>query len=211
MIDRSILLFSYFVDMNFLAHAYLSFNDPSLLVGNMISDFVKGKKQFQYSEAIQQGITLHRAIDRFTDEHAATKVAAAFFRPAYRLYAGAFIDIVYDHFLANDDRLFPDNSLLAFSHSVYEELEKHASLMPDRFKVQFPYMKAQNWLYNYRETQGIEKSFGGLVRRAAFLTDSATAFQLFQQHYHSLAQCYNDFFPSVKKMAEDQWQQWSET
>jgi acyl carrier protein phosphodiesterase len=32
--------------MNYLAHAYLSFNDPEILVGNMISDFVKGKKKF---------------------------------------------------------------------------------------------------------------------------------------------------------------------
>ena len=31
--------------MNYLAHAYLSFNDPEILVGNMISDFVKGKKK----------------------------------------------------------------------------------------------------------------------------------------------------------------------
>ncbi len=197
--------------MNFLAHAYLSFNDPSLLLGNMISDFVKGKKKFQYSIGIQKGIMLHRSIDRFTDDHAATKAASAFFRPAYRLYAGAFIDIVYDHFLANDSLVFPNNTLLAFSQNVYEELEKQESFMPDKFKAQFPYMKAQNWLYNYKEPWGIEKSFGGLVRRAAYITDSATAFQLFQRHYHFLEQCYHDFFPSVKKMAEDQWQQLSET
>lgn len=30
--------------MNYLAHAYLSFDEPEILVGNMISDFVKGKK-----------------------------------------------------------------------------------------------------------------------------------------------------------------------
>jgi hypothetical protein len=29
--------------MNYLAHAYLSFNEPDILVGNLISDFVKGK------------------------------------------------------------------------------------------------------------------------------------------------------------------------
>ena len=30
--------------MNYLAHAYLSFGYSELLVGNLISDFVKGKK-----------------------------------------------------------------------------------------------------------------------------------------------------------------------
>jgi len=30
--------------MNYLAHAYLSFDHEEILVGNLISDFVKGKK-----------------------------------------------------------------------------------------------------------------------------------------------------------------------
>ena len=49
--------------MNYLAHAYLSFNDPDILIGNMISDHVKGKKKFDLPEKIQRGITLHRNID----------------------------------------------------------------------------------------------------------------------------------------------------
>jgi hypothetical protein len=32
-----------FVGMNYLGHAYLSFNHQDILVGNMISDFIKGK------------------------------------------------------------------------------------------------------------------------------------------------------------------------
>jgi acyl carrier protein phosphodiesterase len=92
--------------MNYLAHARLSFDQPDILVGNMISDFVKGKKRFDYSEPVQKGITLHRAIDTFTDEHEATKEAKKFFKPVVGLYAGAFMDIVYDHFLATDENEF---------------------------------------------------------------------------------------------------------
>jgi acyl carrier protein phosphodiesterase len=40
--------------MNYLAHAYLSFNEPGILTGNMISDFVKGKRKYDYSEIIQK-------------------------------------------------------------------------------------------------------------------------------------------------------------
>ena len=53
--------------MNYLAHAFLSFQQPDILVGNMISDFVKGKSKFTYTPGIQKGIMLHRAIDQFTD------------------------------------------------------------------------------------------------------------------------------------------------
>jgi acyl carrier protein phosphodiesterase len=37
--------------MNYLAHACLSFGRPDILVGNMISDHIKGKKQFDYPKA----------------------------------------------------------------------------------------------------------------------------------------------------------------
>ena len=93
--------------MNFLAHAYLSFQHPEILVGNMISDFVKGRKRLDYSQGIQQGILLHRQIDAFTEMHPATKEARKFLRPAVGLYSGAFVDVAYDHFLANDQNDFP--------------------------------------------------------------------------------------------------------
>ena len=111
--------------MNYLAHAYLSFGHPQILLGNMISDFVKGKKQFDYAPLVQKGIKLHRAIDSFTDTHPATKEMKKIFTPVYRLYAGAFGDIVYDYFLANDKKEFEtDESLQQFSQNTYTLLEK---------------------------------------------------------------------------------------
>ncbi len=89
-----------FYQMNFLAHALLSFGDEDFLTGNMISDFVKGKRKFDYPVAIQKGIHLHRMIDEFTDFHPITEKAKELFRYDYRLYSGPFVDIVYDHFLA---------------------------------------------------------------------------------------------------------------
>jgi len=190
--------------MNLLAHAYLSFNDPNILVGNMISDYVKGKKKFLYPEAIQQGIALHRLIDTFTDAHEATKEAAAFFRPHYRLYAGAFIDVVYDYFLANDNNEFAnEEGLQSFAAGTYRSLAQNTQYMPEKFAAMFPYMQAQDWLYHYRFTYGIQKSFGGLVRRSAYLTDSETAFKVLEKNHAPLQQCYNHFFPAVKKMAAD--------
>src|SRR5947209_17908548 len=100
--------------MNFLAHAYLSFKEPPILIGNMISDFVKGSQQFLFAEKIQKGIQLHRAIDTYTDDHPATKKAKEIFRPAYRLYSAPIMDVIYDHFLANDDTIFSSTSLLQF-------------------------------------------------------------------------------------------------
>ena len=83
--------------MNFLAHTYLSFTDEQI-VGNLIGDFIKNKKRDHLSEGIQQGITLHRAIDAFTDVHPKVLEAKTVFQPIVRLYSGAFVDVVFDYF-----------------------------------------------------------------------------------------------------------------
>ena len=187
--------------MNYLAHAYLSFNKPGILVGNMISDFVKGSKKYDYPQEIQHGIMLHREIDNFTDTHPATKEAKQIFRPVYRLYAGSFIDVVYDHFLALDENEFTDESLKVFTLNTYHLLDQYMDHFPEKFSMMYPYMKAQNWLYNYRYLQGIEKSLGGVVRRAKYLTESDTAYVLFTDHYDSLKRLYQLFFPELKTRA----------
>ena len=188
--------------MNYLAHARLSFDQPEILVGNMISDFVKGKKKFDYNEGIQKGITLHRNIDTFTDEHEATKQAKQFFKPAVGLYAGAFVDVAYDYFLANDENEFKDNeALLDFSLSVYSALDAYQQSFPQKFSRLFSHMKKENWLYNYRTLWGIEKSFGGLMHRAKYLEYNAVVFESFQKNYVPLQICYQSFFPAVKAFA----------
>jgi len=188
--------------MNYLAHARLSFGEPNILAGNMISDFVKGKKRFDYSEPVQKGIMLHRAIDTFTDEHEATKEAKKFFKPVVGLYAGAFMDIVYDHFLAIDENEFSnEQALLDFSILVYRELENQALILPPKFTRLFPYMKSENWLYNYRTVSGIGKSFSGLMHRAKYLEYNSVVLESFQKNYDELKVCYDFFFPAVKTFA----------
>jgi acyl carrier protein phosphodiesterase len=194
--------------MNFLAHAHLSFNYPKILVGNMISDFVKGKKQFDYPLMVHNGIKLHRAIDNFTDTHEATKQIKDFFRPQYRLYSGAFADVAYDHFLANDTTIFEDDAALKkFAAAAYATLEANFNILPENFQITLPYMRDYDWLYNYKTKTGIQKSFAGLTRRARYLTESDIAFELFNKHYKSIKENYEVFYPSLKKFAAHQLQQ----
>ena len=194
--------------MNFLAHAYLSFHQPEILVGNMTSDFIKGRKQFDYPAMVQKGIRLHRDIDTFTDAHPVTAELKYFFRPQYRLYSGAFADVVYDHFLANDSNEFATEEILKkFATNTYQVLEDNFVVLPLPFQKMLPYMKAHDWLYNYRYTQGIKQSFGGLVRRSAYLTESEIAFTVFTKNYAAMQSCYDRFFPALKIFATHQFHQ----
>jgi acyl carrier protein phosphodiesterase len=187
--------------MNYLAHAYLSFGDPEILAGNMVSDFVKGKKKFEYPERMQMGITLHRKIDEYTDTHPATREAKQFLKESAGLYAGSFVDIVYDHFLANDPYEFEEGTLASFTQNIYRQLEISENLFPAGSRRFFFYMRTQDWLYHYSETGGIHNSFAGLCRRAKYISDPEPVFQAFLLNYEALRNCYEFFFPHVKSFA----------
>ena len=198
--------------VNYLAHAYLSFGIPDVVVGNLISDFVKGKKQLEYPDSIRKGITLHRAIDTFTDTHPVTRHAKSYFRAVYGLYSGALVDVAYDHFLANDPGVFPTTdaegtpgtpaaTLAAFAQQTYRQLATREALFPERFARMFPYMRDQDWLYHYRYKEGIFNSFAGLARRAAYMPPPQQACELFEAHFADLEACYREFFPSLRDFA----------
>lgn len=180
--------------MNYLAHAYLSFNNNDILIGNMISDYVKGKQQFLYNNQIQKGIQLHRKIDRFTDTHLAVKDAIKLFKQEVGLYAGAFVDIIFDYFLANDKTKFiNEDALLEFTLDTYKIIQKNIQLLPIKFVEMFSYMQTQNWLFNYRHQQGIGLSFKGITKRAKYLNKEHQAFLIFKENEKCLRDNYLNF------------------
>src|SRR5690606_19056044 len=95
----------------------------------------KGKLALEkYPERIAKGIMLHRKIDSFTDDHPATKRAKLLFRQDYGLYAGAIMDSLYDHYLANDPKQFnSEKELYNFSQKTYSELENNSRYFPPSF------------------------------------------------------------------------------
>jgi acyl carrier protein phosphodiesterase len=184
--------------VNYLAHAYLSFGEPQIETGNLISDFVKGKKKYDYPPRILAGINLHRLIDDFTDSHPINKKTAVIFKPAYGLYASAFLDVVYDHFLARELSQNAEAPFEAFTHEVYAHIERFTDILPSVFNNIFPYMKQHNWLFNYQYAWGVERSLAGLTHRAAYISDSGPAFELFQTHYDDFREAYETFFPRLR-------------
>jgi len=192
----------YLAPVNFLGHAYLSFGHPEILVGNMISDFVKGSAQYHFPEGIQKGIRLHRLIDDFTDRHEATRQAMEIFRPYYRLYSAPIVDVVYDHLLASDKARLPDAALHTFSLDTYKVMDDFAAYLPARFAAMLPYMKQDNWLYGYKSEGGILRSLQGLMRRASMNDDGTKAFQLLIENKATLTTQYEKLIPDVKHFAK---------
>lgn len=190
--------------MNYLGHAYLSFGDTHLLTGNMIGDFVKGKLALeQLPDGIAKGILLHRKIDSFADTHPANQRAKIWFRQDYGLYAGAIIDTVYDHFLANDPKHFAsEKKLLEFSLDTYAKLETTQAYFPPMFAQMFPHMREHNWLYGYSKLLGVQRALNGLARRAQHMPAADKAYSTFISHFYELNQCYFEFMDDVVKFVK---------
>ena len=188
--------------MNFLAHSYLSFSEEQL-VGNMIADFVKNRDVARLPESIQKGIKLHRAIDTFTDVHPLIHEAKAPFRPLVRLYSGAFVDVAFDYFLANDTTENSQREWQEHSREVYAVLRRYEEFLPEVFKKVLDKMQQDDWLYNYRNEWGIEYSFRNVVNKAQFLDKTTNVFPAFLANKDFLREKYEIFFPEIKSFAQD--------
>ena len=188
--------------MNFLAHSYLSFSEEQL-VGNMIADFVKNRDVARLPESIQKGIKLHRAIDTFTDAHPLIHESKAPFRPLVRLYSGAFVDVAFDYFLANDTTENSQREWQEHSQRVYAVLRRYEEFLPEVFKKVLDKMQQDDWLYNYRNEWGIEYSFRNVVNKAQFLDKTTNVFPAFLANKDFLREKYEIFFPEIKSFVQD--------
>ena len=179
--------------MNFLAHSYLTFTDEQI-VGQFLQDFIRNKDRFSFPEKIGEGITLHRAIDTFTDSHPEIHEAKKIFSPLVRLYAGAFVDVAFDYFLANS---LPSETLKVHSEKVYRVLRNHEEFLPENFLRMLDRMEKDNWLYNYREDWGIEFSMKNVLNKAKYLNKNLAVFEVFLSSKPELQNHFDHFFPDV--------------
>lgn len=187
--------------MNYLAHSFLTFTDGQI-VGQFLEDFIRNRERFSFPKDIQDGITLHRAIDTFTDSHPAIHEAKKVFAPLVRLYAGAFVDVSMDYFVANDLSLHSLQGWKDHSLKVYRVLHEHYEFLPENFRYMLARMEEDNWLYNYRHDQNIKFSMRNVLNKAKYLDKDIPVFEAFLENKKILRQCYDDFFPDLLEHAK---------
>lgn len=124
--------------MNFLAHIYLSGEEPEIQLGNFIGDWVKGKQFENFPPKIKQGILLHRKIDEFTDKNEIFLKSSHRLMEIYGKYAGIVADILYDHFLAKNWQNYHRKPLKKFTQKFYSLIEQNLQFLPEKAKRYAP-------------------------------------------------------------------------
>lgn len=183
--------------MNCLAHIYLSNNNPDITIGNFIADHVKGNDFNNYPVGIQKGITLHRAIDSFTDQHPIVELTKQHIRPSQKKYTPVVADIYYDHYLAANWHLFSTIPLETFAGNFYKLTDEYANQLPVRTANMLMYMRQQNWLVNYASLDGLQRVFNGMSNRVNFQNNMQNAVTDLKSNYQEIGEEFKLFFQEL--------------
>ena len=186
--------------MNILAHGYLSGRHTDVLIGNFIGDFIKGDPangRHKLTPGEVAGVRVHRAIDSFTDAHPDVAAVRELLHPRCHKYAGAAVDIFFDHFLAIQFESLTGESLSDFIHYFYQTLQANQARLPANAVRMADYMIRQDWLTNYQFTEGIDRSLKGVSRRTAFPSGLDTAIEDFTVYYDQIARHFTYFWPAL--------------
>ena len=187
--------------MNTLAHLHLSGDDPELILGNFIGDSVRGDEFSQLHERVQEGVLLHRKIDRFTDKHPVFRQICALMREDFGRYCAVVADVFLDHFLAREWERFDARPLEDYLRWVHQILAGRIDTCPERSRRYFEYLSTTDTLLHYRSMEGISQTLSQMAKRARFDSGMEKAGAVLLQRYVKLEESFELFFPDVANFA----------
>ena len=189
--------------MNYLAHIFLSGENPNVMIGNFMADSIKGSRHDAYPAEIQKGILLHRQIDTTTDAHPAFRQSTKRLHKNYGHYSGIIVDIFYDHFLAKNWADYSDIPLADYIESFYKLLRDNTELLPHNIQKMAPIMMEGNWLLIYADLEGIDRVLGGMNRRTKNKSGMDKAGQELRKYYSLFEADFKVVMKDLQKLSND--------
>jgi acyl carrier protein phosphodiesterase len=189
--------------MNFLAHAFLAGDDPALIVGGVVGDWIKGLLPGPLPEDLARGVRLHRAIDRFAETHPAFRASRQRISAARRRYSGVLVDMFYDHLLARAWHDHHNANLRDYCTHVYALIGDRMSALPEPTHRALQMMAQENWLESYVRLEGIADVLARMSRRARQPNPLAGGEAEFLLDPDGFNRDFNDWRKSAEQFAKD--------
>ncbi len=190
--------------MNYLAHLLLAAPEPEFLIGAIMGDFLRGSVDHVQPPLRRLGIIHHRRIDRFTDDHPRIKTSKNRFSSPERRYAGIFIDVFFDHFLARHWHCYSEQPLNSFILNSYQILQQNDSTFPIKMQSSITYMINTNLLSSYQHKTGVTAALQRMSLRLRKSNPLSRADQLLNRYYRELDEDFQQFFPDLQHFALQQ-------
>ncbi len=190
--------------MNYLAHSYLSYQKPDLIIGNFIADSIRGNQFEGLTDSIIEGIRLHRKIDTFTDSHPIYLTSKHRFSKDFDKYSGVLMDIIYDHYLAKNFGQYSTLSLQTHANEVYNILKNNHDFLPENAKRFYGYMTERNILFHYSSLNGIETVLTHLSGRIRNRYELQLAIPILEANYQEIEEEFTIFFSDLEAFCQEQ-------
>ncbi len=183
--------------MNFLAHCLLSCSDEDLMIGNIITDFIKNKEIEYFNDSIQKGIELHKSIDHFTDTHAASLKLRQLLRPRHDKYAPVVVDLVWDYFLSKKWSTYSGQPIQEFCTEIYEIIGKRIAELPLRLQSKFSHLIESDFLMAYSTEKRMIRSLEWMDNRVKFKSAFHETPLDIKENYGLIEELFEQFFPEL--------------
>ncbi len=191
--------------MNYLAHCCLVPPTPEALAGALLGDLIHGPDLSALPIEVARSIRLHRAIDRYTDNHPEVIACKNLLQAPLRRYAGIIVDVAFDHLLARDFSHWHPVPLGTLAEQVYDAIARYRQLAPASAVGRLDYIRREHLLERYVDERSIGKALTGIgtrFRRDNPLHEAGVAVTQLLASWH---QRFVLFYPELKTFAEAQW------
>jgi len=186
--------------VNYLCHLFLSGDDPEILAGNFMGDFVKGPLGDAYPPRLRRGLELHRRIDSFAQNQPHFTRSRLRIAPEFGLYRGILVDLYYDHFLAVTWNDWSPEPLYDYLGRVRLMVEGKRSYLPERLQRLVPII-FEELLPSYLEVEGIGRALERMAKRVKRANPLAGGGGELARHYEGLQDDFLGFLPAAREFA----------
>ena len=183
--------------MNYLFHLYLYGDDPDILTGNFMGDFVKGRLNDSYPPRLRSGIELHRRIDSFAQKDAHFTRSRLRLSPEFGLYRGILVDLFYDHFLAVSWDDFGEEPLEQYLKRARSMVEGNRYRLPERLQGLLPVI-FEELIPSYLTIEGVTTALTRMSGRISRTNPLAEGAREITRHYGALQEDFQGFLPAVR-------------
>jgi len=186
--------------VNYLFHLYLSGDDPDILTGNFMGDFVKGQLGESYPPRLRRGLELHRRIDSFAQSQPHFTQSRLRLSKEFGLYRGILVDLYYDHFLAASWHDWSAEPLDDYLQRVRQVIERRRTHLPERLQGMVPII-FEDMIPSYREAGGVGNALERMSRRVKRSNPLAGGGVELARHYEALHEDFLGFLPAAREFS----------
>ena len=183
--------------MNYLGHLILSGGNEDIVFGNFIGDAIKGKNYNNWPQNIQNGITLHRFIDSYTDSHKSYLNSKRRFYESFPKMGGIITDILYDNLVWRNWRQHNIKNPKDLINTFYKTIDSRTEMLPKKMIPLYYIMKKDKWLTSYKHDEGIISSLTKFGVRIGYADNLGLAFDLYKDNVRLFNDDFNEYFSDI--------------